>query len=113
MRFAFCFALLLSLSGPGLAEQHFADPTGSVADRSVIVPADPPEAEGEIAGVNQCDPGSFADLLGKTGEEVSAMTFEVPTRVIAEDTVVTTDFLPERVNFELDAQGIVAEITCG
>ncbi len=106
-------AMILSglLSLPVAAAEGQADPTGAVTDTPNPVPADRPEAA-ETAP-EDCNTDDYADWLGQPGTAVESMTFERPVRVIPEGSAVTMDFLPYRVNFKLDADGRVAEITCG
>ena len=106
-----CLAVLIA--APAVAEQHTADPTADFTDTPNYEPAELPQPADDGVSLVSCDAGAHADLLGKTGAEIETMKFDVPVRVIPENGVVTMDFIPDRVNFELDADGTVSEISCG
>lgn len=44
---------------------------------------------------------------------LAAMTFPDTTRFIAPDTAITMDYRAERLNFDLDAAGVITRIWCG
>jgi len=81
------------------------------------LPADPPRdamppvAE-EDSGM-ECDADAFAYLIGEPRETVEALDIPQPVRIIPEGAMVTMDFRPERINFDLNAEGRVIRVRCG
>jgi hypothetical protein len=67
------------------------------------------------------DPGlegncGAAEIQGMVGQRVSAlggMSFPGPVRVIRPGDVVTMDFLPSRLNVELDRRERIIRLFCG
>lgn len=59
-----------------------------------------------------CDLTSYASLRGLS---IAAVTLpaDPKIRVIMPDDIVTMDFVPDRVNILVDAQGTIDEISCG
>lgn len=54
-----------------------------------------------------------AEFVGMDASSVTAATFVAPVRVIRPGDMVTMDFNPERVNFEVGADGRIARVYCG
>lgn len=56
-----------------------------------------------------------ADYRGLIGEPLAAVTMpaDLNTRVIGPDTMVTMDYVSERMNIYLDESGVITDITCG
>lgn len=67
----------------------------------------PPAAE------DNCGAASFANLIGQPREAAEAAPLPVSSRIVGPDDAVTMDFNPERLNVMLDANDIVARLTCG
>ena len=61
------------------------------------------------------DPCGAADYAGLVGANVAAVTLpaNLNHRVIYPDTAVTMDFVPERLNVEVTADGTVVRLRCG
>ncbi|MCG8440391.1 MAG: hypothetical protein MI723_01150 [Caulobacterales bacterium] len=68
----------------------------------------------EAASAGACDADSYRQLIGQTFEEARASA-ELPRRVrfICEGCLATGDFVADRLNLYLDADGRVARLTCG
>jgi hypothetical protein len=62
---------------------------------------------------DSCGAVPFQILIGQPGAVAEALEFDRPKRVIPEGSAVTMDFLPERINFDLDAADRIARIYCG
>jgi len=92
-------------------------PTGGSA------PADPAPAPGADPGVpapvlpspadDTCGASGLATYIGQEASILDAARFANPVRVIRPGDMVTMDFNPQRLNFELDALDEIARIRCG
>ena len=71
------------------------------------------KSETPPSGDDTADLCGAAALQDRVGQPVSAFAFDADARIIAPDTAVTQDFRPERLNVELDGDGIITRITCG
>lgn len=66
-----------------------------------------------------CSPESATcnrtDYTGLLGASLAATTLpsDANIRIVMMGDLVTTDFDPQRVNFQIDAAGRIADITCG
>ncbi|MEM9523023.1 MAG: I78 family peptidase inhibitor [Pseudomonadota bacterium] len=60
-----------------------------------------------------CGASDFQYLRGRSVDVLAAMTFLAPMRVIGPETVVTMDFLPNRLNVVHDADRIITRVYCG
>ena len=84
---------------------------------AACVPAAPPYPGEPVpvpdGGVNQCGALDLQYLVGAPAQELDAMRFNKPVRVIRPGMAVTMDFNPERLNFEVDRSGRIARVTCG
>lgn len=78
------------------------------ACQPVVVPPDPGEGTGDACGAS-----GLQSLLGQPATVISAMVLTNPYRVIRPGEAVTMDFLPTRINFELDGAGRIVRIYCG
>jgi hypothetical protein len=62
---------------------------------------------------DDCGASGFQGLVGQSHEIAEMLELEQPIRVIPSGAAVTTDYLPERINFDLDEAGTIVRITCG
>jgi hypothetical protein len=60
-----------------------------------------------------CGASGFQGLVGQTGEIARMLELDQTVRIIPPDSAVTMDFRPDRINFELDAEGRIAAVRCG
>jgi Peptidase inhibitor I78 family len=62
-----------------------------------------------------CKVEDFASFKGQPESMLAATTFPqgLAVRIVKPDQPVTMDFSESRVNFLLDKQGLISEITCG
>ncbi len=60
-----------------------------------------------------CGASGFEALVGQSQDVFAAMTFPETTRFIYPDTLVTMDFNAERLNFNIDENGIITGVRCG
>jgi len=65
------------------------------------------------AGDDNCGTTRYVHLQGAPESDVLAISFNQPVRIISPRDNITMDFLPNRLNFVLDAASNVAKITCG
>jgi hypothetical protein len=63
-------------------------------------------------GVDACGAAELQDMVGQPKTVLAVMKFAVPVRVIEPGTPITADFMPNRLNFELGADGRIARIGC-
>ncbi len=73
----------------------------------IVAPAHGEEVE------DSCGANGFLGLVGQTGEIASMLVLDQPRRVIAPGSIVTSDYRLERINFDLDEQGMITRIWCG
>lgn len=76
---------------------------------TLLCAAGPALAEAE----DSCGAAGFQGLVGQTGEIAAMLVLEQPVRVIAPGMAVTMDYRPDRINFELDDQNLIAVVRCG
>ncbi len=60
-----------------------------------------------------CGASGLASLIGQDASAVAATTFQNPIRIIRPDDMVTMDFNPQRLNFELDELNEIVRVRCG
>ncbi|MEM8822680.1 MAG: I78 family peptidase inhibitor [Pseudomonadota bacterium] len=68
--------------------------------------------EEQAATDDPCNAAAYATTIGSN---IAAVLFpaELNMRVIGPDTSVTMDFVPERLNVRLDADGTITALDCG
>jgi hypothetical protein len=62
---------------------------------------------------NTCDGERYGTLVGQDATALERVLILGLVRVIRPGMVVTQDYRPERINFEIGADNRVARITCG
>ncbi|MBL4915738.1 I78 family peptidase inhibitor [Szabonella alba] len=62
---------------------------------------------------DSCGVVRYMHLQGQPGDAVQRAGISGPVRVIPLGGMVTRDYTPERINFYLDANGLVGRISCG
>jgi Peptidase inhibitor I78 family len=67
-----------------------------------------PQAASRICGADKVQ-----YLLGEPGSQVALLGLPGPLRMIDPGTMVTQDFRPDRINFEMDEAGNIRRISCG
>jgi hypothetical protein len=78
----------------------------------------PPGTPGSIT-IDQgspCGARGLQDYVGQSAAVVEGTSFQGalgPVRIIRPGDVVTQEFAPERLNFRIDAAGLVAAVDCG
>jgi hypothetical protein len=78
-----------------------------VAEPPAQRPALPPPAE------DTCGAGAYAALIGRQATTLETVLLMRQVRLIRPDTMVTMDFRPERINFEIDENERIFRIYCG
>ena len=99
---AFAIAVIFA---PGLAS--------AMSEPPVSPPPEPAPHMTEDTMPGACDPDDFAHLIGQPRAAVEALTFDGPMRIIPPGARVTMDFRPDRINFDLDENGVVTRVRCG
>lgn len=66
-----------------------------------------------VGGVNQCGALDLQFLVGSPASVLDTMRFNKPVRVIRPGMAVTMDYLPDRLNIELDRTGRISRVSCG
>lgn len=78
--------------------------------------AAPQASEEQMAGIPEddtCNAARYAHLIGRPIDMPGMVEESADLRHIYPDSQVTMDFRPDRVNFRIDEDGRIAEITCG
>jgi hypothetical protein len=70
-----------------------------------------PQTAAEATAQDTCGGSQYAGFVGSNLAAVT-MPADSGVRIIQPDTVVTQDFNPERINFIVDADGIITSIEC-
>jgi len=60
-----------------------------------------------------CGLGRLTYLQGQPGAAVASAGLTKPSRTIPLGGIVTQEYNPERINFYLDADGLIGRISCG
>ena len=63
--------------------------------------------------VDTCGAVALQDLVGKDGKTLSAVVQRKGTRIFTHGAALTMDFIPDRLNVELDGSGTILRIFCG
>ncbi len=72
------------------------------------------ETEEVVEPVNECGALEMQDLVGKTVEDLAAVTFAAEvTRFINPGDTITQDFRAERMNIEFGEDGAITSVYCG
>lgn len=77
-------------------------------DTAAIAPA---QRAAQGAGPDTCNAAAFQTLVGQ--DAASALALPEPKRLAGPLDPVTTDFLPDRLNVQLDATDTIIAVTCG
>ena len=62
---------------------------------------------------DSCGAAQYAHLIGADATDLERTLILQPVGLIRPDSFVTTDFLPMRLNFHINAQNEIARISCG
>ncbi len=100
-----CLALLAVACAPKTSDGEGA--SGSAA------PAATEEQLAAIPEDDTCNAARYAHLIGRPIDMPGMIEPSADLRHILPDSQVTMDFRPERVNFRVNEDGRIAEITCG
>ena len=60
-----------------------------------------------------CGAAGFQGLVGQSGEIARMLVLDQPVRAIAPNSPVTRDYRLDRINFDLDENGIITVVRCG
>lgn len=66
-----------------------------------------------LAGTDTCGARKHADSLGQDITVLETQFVRQPVRMIRPDTMVTTDFIENRLNFYLNDKDQIESIACG
>lgn len=60
-----------------------------------------------------CGAPGMQDLVGQDDDVLAAMTFPAGTRLIYPGTPVTEDYIPFRLNIDIEQSGRISGVWCG
>lgn len=60
----------------------------------------------------RCGADRLQSLIGQSVDSLSGMRFDQPVRVIHPGMAVTMDYRPDRLNIEVDGDGIITRVWC-
>lgn len=67
---------------------------------------------GEPAPADDCDAALHAGLIGQNIDFLD-VPLDAMARLIGPDTMVTMDYIPERLNIYFDENDIITDVRCG
>ena len=78
-------------------------------------PVSPPQPAVPIppAAQDTCSAARYANLVGQDATALERVLIMGQVRVIRPGQAVTMDFRPDRINFNINAENLVASIRCG
>lgn len=76
---------------------------------AACVEAEPPAP---LPQPDDCQAAAFHGLVGQPHAVLDRMKLPAAARVIGPRDAVTTDFRPDRMNFEIGENGLIAKIAC-
>ena len=76
-------------------------------------PVAPPSGSYPTGLDNTCDGERYGPLVGQDATALERVLIMGLVRVVRPGSVVTQDYRPERINFEIGADNRIARITCG
>ena len=62
---------------------------------------------------DSCGAATMQGFVGQSESVLMATTFAVPVRFIHPTDAVTMDLRPDRLNFDIDSNGIITRVRCG
>lgn len=62
---------------------------------------------------DSCNAARFETMIGQDATALERVLLMGPVRVIRPGTAVTMDYVPERINFQIDDAERISAITCG
>lgn len=63
--------------------------------------------------VGLCDAPQMQGLVGQDGAVLDSLSLPDPVRIIKPGMAVTMDYAPERMNIQIDRNGLIESVTCG
>ncbi len=63
--------------------------------------------------VSACAPEALSGYIGADRAALSALTFTGPLRWVLPDGRLTADYNPQRLNVQLDDNGVITRMYCG
>lgn len=111
---------LMLLAGIALMACSPSEPTTTAATEMPAAPASapaepapPPAAMPTDPAADTCNMAQYAALVGKPGTDPSMPPASANVRITKPGDQVTMDFVPARLNVDLDAMGNVVKLRCG
>ncbi|MFN3824515.1 MAG: I78 family peptidase inhibitor [Pseudorhodobacter sp.] len=95
--------LILAACGPA-SEPEIYNPTGALPVAGGILQGREPDSCGVVGSMR---------LMGQPGDAAQRAGISRPMRVIPLGGMMIQDYNPERINFYLDANGLIGRISCG
>ena len=85
-----------------------------VALLAACQPAPPRTSPEEPAPTRDtCGASALQTLIGRPARVLETMKFATVVRIIRPGMAVTMDYVPDRLNIEIDADGDISRVTCG
>lgn len=79
----------------------------------VVIRADEPSSLSANLEERLPDTCMLAEFEGLIGQSLEAVTVPQNARIIRPGTIVTQDYVAERVNFHVDQDGRITKVMCG
>ncbi|PSL22333.1 I78 family peptidase inhibitor [Shimia abyssi] len=70
-------------------------------------------SDAPLVGASSCNEDVFAPLVGRSLDVLDTIEIPEKTRVIAPGAIVTTEYLPQRLNVEHNDRGAITKAWCG
>ena len=64
-------------------------------------------------GGDTCNAAAHAELVGQSVDALTETGFDQPVRIVPQGGIVTMDFLPARLNVEIDSGETIVRLYCG
>ncbi len=103
MRLVLTFATLLGLAACSTS----APITGGEQPRQPVTGSYPTGMD------DSCGAEAYAVLIGQDATALERILILREVRVIRPGSIVTQDYLPQRLNFRVNTAGVISELTCG
>ena len=71
-----------------------------------------PQNAAEATAQDTCGASAYQSLIGTPASAIDLANYPEGTRIVTPETMVTQDFVPERLNITTDTSGNVASLNC-
>ena len=76
-------------------------------------PVAPPAPAPVARDLSSCAAEPYRNLVGQPATALERVLIMRQVRLLRPDTMVTMDFRPERINFSINASGVIDDVYCG